>query len=345
MAPEHPSTPRSDDRNDAVGVARLDSGIPGLRVSTPAVVADIALQGATLLAWRPRRADGTTPDDLLDGYRDPGEIAAQAGVRAGILAPFPNRIRDGLFTLAGRLHQMRPVVDGESLVFHGFARVLPFAVAAIDSDADGVTLTLATRIAPTAFAGYPHEVAVRVSYRFAGTATAVEIAATNLGDAPAPFAAGWHPYFRLPGRDAIDTLDLAIPSTTAVVTGDDLLPMTDTDGRVRTRPEPSFRAGRSIGDAVLDVCFTDLVAGADGRIETRLSDPACGDALTVWQERGHMHVFTGDTLGRDRRRSIALEPVEATTDAFNRPDQLRRLLLAPGECRRFAFGFRYAAAR
>ncbi|WP_454300298.1 hypothetical protein [Salana multivorans] len=51
-----------------------------------------------------------------------------------------------------------------------------------------------------------------------------------------------------------------------------------------------------------------------------------------------MHGFTGDTLDRAPRTSLALEPVETVTNAFNRPDQAATLLLEPGEQRVFTFG-------
>ena len=69
-----------------------------------------------------------------------------------------------------------------------------------------------------------------------------------------------------------------------------------------------------------------------------LRDPDTGDALTVRQSHGLMHVFTGDTLARDRRTSIALEPVELMTDAFNRPDCADAVVLAPGARREYRFG-------
>lgn len=58
-----------------------------------------------------------------------------------------------------------------------------------------------------------------------------------------------------------------------------------------------------------------------------------------------MHVFTGDTLARDRRRSIALEPVETPTNAFNQAELADAITLQPGETRSFRFGVRFKAAR
>jgi aldose 1-epimerase len=103
-------------------------------------------------------------------------------------------------------------------------------------------------------------------------------------------------------------------------------------------PGLDFRHSRPIGDSVLDHEYTDLVAAADGRIRTRLRDPKSGFGITVWQERGVMHAFTGDTLKRDVRRSIALEPMECMANAFNRPEWAAALHLDPGAERVYRCG-------
>ena len=63
-----------------------------------------------------------------------------------------------------------------------------------------------------------------------------------------------------------------------------------------------------------------LAADADGLIRNRLRDPVRGCGLTVWQQGGLVHLFTGDTLERGARRSVAIEPVETMTDTLNRAD-------------------------
>ncbi|MGH8270121.1 MAG: aldose epimerase, partial [Steroidobacteraceae bacterium] len=82
----------------------------------------------------------------------------------------------------------------------------------------------------------------------------------------------------------------------------------------------------------------DLIAEPDGRIRTRLADPATGFQVTVWQERGLMHAFTGDTLKRDGRRSVALEPMECMANAFNRQEWADAIRLDPGAERVFRCG-------
>ena len=66
-----------------------------------------------------------------------------------------------------------------------------------------------------------------------------------------------------------------------------------------------------------------------------MRSPSSGVELTLTQDAGLVHVFTGDTIGRDRRRAIAVEPVETLTDAFNRPDCAAAIRLEPGARRTF----------
>jgi aldose 1-epimerase len=60
--------------------------------------------------------------------------------------------------------------------------------------------------------------------------------------------------------------------------------------------------------------------------------------IAVWQPSGVMLAFTADTVTRDIRRSVALEPMESWSDAFNRPDCADAIRLEPGAERRFTCG-------
>ena len=91
-----------------------------------------------------------------------------------------------------------------------------------------------------------------------------------------------------------------------------------------------FRAGRAIGDTVLDHCFTALSRDPDGRARVALEGPA--GRVTLWMDEafGHVMAFTGDTLAPERRRrGLAVEPMTCAPDAFNSGDGLR--VLDPGE--------------
>lgn len=318
-----------------------------LAVHGDMVRATVALHGATLLSWQIGRAGGSEPLELTDGYRDRAELLEQSGVRNGVLAPFPNRIADACYRFGGREYDLRPGVDradGERNVYHGFARVLAFTLEGAETtDASARIVLRANDIRPGRFDGYPFALDVTVVYVFDDEQVALEINATNVGDTPAPYAAGWHPYFQLRnGVAGIDDLELRIPAGTLIRTDDALIPLPGTDCRIDLddAPDMDFRAGRPVGDCVIDACYAGLHSGPGGRAETALRDPASGRELRVWQERGFMHVFTGDTLPRDRRRSIALEPVEVMTNSYNREEFASAIRIAPGETRRFRCGAR-----
>ncbi|WCK04860.1 aldose 1-epimerase [Agrobacterium tumefaciens] len=320
------------------------TGIAGLTVSGNGFCAEIAYEGATLLSWRPLFADGEKGEDLVDGYLTAAELQSQNGVRNGILAPFTNRIPQGRYDFAGETHHIEPVLAHEDLVFHGFARALPFVLHRSFEENGAQALVFRTEIAPGDFKGYPYRLTIEVEYRFAGHGVTIDIRGINRGDRPLPFAAGWHPYFRLPGTASIDDLLFTLPSRTAIETDENLIPLRDPQGGIVKRDDTRFLYAPLSGH-VLDVCFTDLIASENGLYETRLENRHDGSNLTVWQERGHMHVFTGDTLARDRRQSIALEPVETPTNAFNHRELAAAITLQPGETRSFRFGVRFEAGR
>lgn len=321
------------------------TGIAGVTISGHGFSAEIAYEGATLLSWRPQFSDGGECENLVDGYLTQAELQSQGGVRNGILAPFTNRIPEGQFSFGGEMHRIEPVLAHEKLVFHGFARALPFVLNRSVEENGVHILVFRAEISPGDFKGYPYHLAIEVEYQFSGHAVTIDIRGINGDDRPLPFAAGWHPYFRLPGVASIDDLHLTLPSRTAIATDEHLIPLLDRQSGLLKRDNATFLSAAPLAGQVLDVCFTDLVASENGLYETRLKNRQDGSRLTVWQERGHMHVFTGDTLARNRRKSIALEPVEMPTNAFNLPGLAAAITLQPGETRRFRFGFRFETAR
>jgi aldose 1-epimerase len=86
-----------------------------------------------------------------------------------------------------------------------------------------------------------------------------------------------------------------------------------------------------------DDAWADLVPDSDGLIRTTLTEPHTGAGVAMWQDRGTVLIYTGGSYPVPRG-SIAIEPVESTTDAFNRPDRDAEVRLAPGATRTFRFG-------
>lgn len=297
----------------------------------------IARRGAALLSFE-TDFEGVTRD-LADGYGDASEIARRPGSRFAIMVPFAGRIADARYDFDGQPQDLDPGVTGaERASRHGFVRDTNFELADLGADDDTARVTLRTRaIRPRA--GYPHAIDLAVTFTMDSVGLTLEAVMRNVGDSAAPCFFGWHPYFRVDDAE-VDGWELQIPAQTLIRTGADMIALSGTEAYVSLDDVPAldFRDPRQIGACILDQGYTDLLAEADGRIRTRLRDPLSGFAIAVWQERGVMHAFTADTVSRDARRAIALEPMECMADAFNRPECAAAIRLEPGAERVFRCG-------
>lgn len=297
----------------------------------------IARRGAALLTFE-ADLDGATRD-LAAGYDDAAEIAHRPGSRFAIMVPFAGRIADARYDFDGQSQDLDPGVTGADRASrHGFVRDTDFEVAGLAADDDSARVTLHTStIRPRP--GYPHAIDLAVAFTLDADGLSLDACMKNVGDSAAPCFFGWHPYFRVADAE-VDGWQLQIPAQTLIRTGADLIALAGGEAYVSLDDAPAldFREPRRIGDSILDQGYTDLDVEADGRIRTRLRDPASGFAIAVWQEAGVMHAFTADTISRDARRAIALEPMECMADAFNRPECAAAIRLEPGAERHFRCG-------
>lgn len=299
--------------------------------------ARIACHGAALLSLETPR-NGTL-FDVAWGYRDAAEIVARSGSHFAILAPFGGRVADARYSFDGRSEDLQPGATGAAREFrHGFVRDADFAVVELAADGASATATLATTaIRPRP--GYPFAIDLAVGFTLDANGLTLQARMRNVGDRAAPCFFGWHAYFRAGGGMADDWM-LQIPAQMAIRTDANLIPLPGDAAYVPLDRTPAldFRTARRIGGTVLDNGYAGLAVGDDGRIHTRLADPSSGFAIDVWQERGVMHAFTGDTLGAGARSAVALEPMECMADAFNRPECADEVRLEPGVERVFRCG-------
>ena len=302
----------------------------------------VACHGAALLSYE--MPVGGVMHDIADGYRDAHEVATRPGSRFAIMAPFAGRIGDARYHFDGQSQDLQPGVVGiERASRHGFVRNTDFVIAALTANTTGAHVTLATSaIRPQP--GYPHSIDLAVTFTLDAGGLALDVSMRNVGGSEAPCFFGWHPYFRVgnrvPAASTADAWQLQIPAQTLIRTDANLIALAGAAAYVPLDDAPAFdfREARTIGGTILDHEYTDLHAEADGRIRTRLRDPATGMAIAVWQECGVMHAFTADTAARDARRAVALEPMECMADAFNRPEWQAAIRLAPGATRHFRCG-------
>jgi aldose 1-epimerase len=94
-----------------------------------------------------------------------------------------------------------------------------------------------------------------------------------------------------------------------------------------------FRTARPIGETQINMDFTDLERGDDGRAGVLLRSQDGTRAVEVWMDEAFKHVtiYTGETVHPpDRRRhGLAVEPMTCPPNAFVSGEDL--LVLQPGE--------------
>jgi aldose 1-epimerase len=256
--------------------------------------------------------------ELLNGFA-PGERPTSG--RGQVLVPWPNRIEDGSYVFEGRRLQL-PLNEPENRnAIHGLVRGATWNL--VDLEPGRVLLDYTVEPEP----GYPFALGLSIEYALSEAGLAVTTTAWNLSSENCPYGAGQHPYLTL-GTPTIDTLRLQVPSRVVEFSDERGLP-------VRSAPvegtEFDFRAGREIGETVLDNAFTELERDLDGRARVLLDDPASGAGLTLWVDESYRYLmlYTGDSHPDVARRGVAVEPMTCPPNAFRTGDSL--ITLQPGE--------------
>jgi len=260
--------------------------------------------------------------EYRDGEREVLEPYALRAICDGghgaVLVPWPNRLGEGRYSFDGTEQRLALTEPARGNAIHGLARWR--AWRALEHEPGRVLMGLRLHPEP----GYPFDVRVGVEYRLDEDGLAVTTTATNLGAGDCPYGTGQHPYLS-PGPGTLDDCTLELPAATLITT--------DPGSGLPTGREPvdggplDFRSPRPLAGLQVDSPFTDLDRGEDGRARARLRCPD-GAAVELWVDEAYtvLELFTGDTLGPDRRRrGLALEPMSCPPDAFRSGEGLVRL--------------------
>lgn len=261
---------------------------------------------------------------------DEDEVAP-AG-HGAVLAPWPNRLRDGRYTFDGAEHQLPLSEPSRGTALHGLAMwqrwsVLDPAADAARGIADdephrsGQAVTLRLRLAPSA--GYPFDLLLQATYRLTSAGLHVSVTATNLGRQAAPYGIGFHPWLSAGGA-SLDECTIRLDATTRVTVDDRLLPT----GTTPAEGAYDLREPRSLRGLALDDAYVDVLRDDDGLSWIRLAAPD-GRTAAVWMDESMdtWQICTGDAIDPPeiRRSGVAAEPMSCIADAFRTGDRLVRL--------------------
>ena len=252
---------------------------------------------------------------LTESY---GDADIPPGATGITLAPWANRVEDGVWYLNGKKLQLDITEVSRNNASHGLLRNSSYELV----DEDEFSVTLEAAVFPQH--GYPFLLRHRVRYELAEDLGLV-VRQTLINDSqdPAPFVLGAHPYLRL-GDVPSEELTVSVDARTRLVADDRLIPRS-------TEPvggDFDLRGGRQVGTLDLDSAYTDLEF--DGGIARHTLRSPDGRTVSLWQDEscGYVHVFV-TTEFPGRAKAVAIEPMTGPANAFNSGDGLR--WLAPGE--------------
>lgn len=253
--------------------------------------------------------------DLIERF--PADIPRPyyAGVS---LAPWPNRIAEGIWTWQGEKLQLDITEPARNTALHGLVAGRSFGVASLAPDL--VDLTCAVNQEP----GYPFDLDVSVLYQLTDSGIAVTMTAKNTGERPAPVAFGAHPFLCV-GQTPTRSLTLTAPVDREVLVDDRLIPTGIAPVAAHSPQGTVFR----LADAEFDTAFG---MRGSGPWRTVLSTDD-GTRVVVWQDEsmGWLQVFLTDSFPgmSGLRTAIAIEPMTAPPNAFVTGEDLR--VIAPGK--------------
>lgn len=261
---------------------------------------------------------------LTESYGDSDIPPGATGIT---LAPWANRVEDGVWHLNGKKQQLDITEVSKNNASHGLLRNASYSLVAESQFA----VTLESPVFPQH--GYPFLLRHRVEYSLAED-LGLEVRQTLVNDseAGAPFVLGAHPYLRI-GDVPSEELTLTVNAATRLVADERLIPRSAEP----VSGDSDLRRGRIVGDLDLDAALTDLEF--DGGIARHTLTAPDGRSVSLWQDGTcpFVHVFVSRTYP-GRPAAVALEPMTGPANAFNSGDSLR--WLAPGDSFTITWGIR-----
>lgn len=262
-----------------------------------------------------------SPDNFLDGESRPN------GYGIPLLFPFPNRIRNGLFSWNGREYRI-PLPADKPHAIHGFCLDRPWRV--IEKKKQHVVGQFQLSVdAPDRRECWPADFILDVRYRIAENRLETQFKITNPDTVPLPWGLGTHAYFKIPlGRDSAPRdCVIQVPITEKW----ELKECLPTGRRLPVEGPKTLKHGLRFGEVALDHAYTGWQSDG-GTVRAVLIDEKAGiEVAQVCDSALFSHAVVYTPPGRN---AVCMEPYTCVTDAINL--ETRELntglqVLAPGK--------------
>lgn len=269
--------------------------------------------GSICLSWRVATKWG--PLELLSVGSDWLTTPQRSGIP--VLFPFPNRIRGGRFSWAGRDYSLPLNDPTRENAIHGFACRSPWRVMEAISDSKAAHLVTQFQLsadAPLVLEHWPGDVRLTLTFELTRESLSLVARVDNPGRDSVPVGLGFHPYFRIPFTESGKLADCFVRVLASEFWDlDRFIPKgakSPVDGR------RDLRMMRCIEGLELDDIYTGFPAqGLSEDLSCRgwIQERGVG-RIEIWTSAGFREVVVFTPAGRS---AICLEPYTCTTDAIN----------------------------
>lgn len=257
---------------------------------------------------------GTVQSLEIDGLErlrgdEETEFLENPKFRGRLLFPFNDRIPDAQYKFAGKTQKLSINCEEDGSAIHGL--IYDKEMKLVSQTENSLELSVVV----SKEQGYPFSLSLNVLYTLSSAGIHLSFGVKNIGNEVAPFALGWHPYLKHTG--SCNDWRVQLEGKTYVDVDEGLLPTGRTPFVAGT--EFDFRSSTSIGEKELDLAISKSEDGL-----TVLSHGVSKLVLKQSEEFPYVQFYIPE-----ERDSIAIEPITAATDSFNRP-ALGRIDLEPG---------------
>jgi aldose 1-epimerase len=239
---------------------------------------------------------------------EPFKLGNPGRYRGDLLAPWPNRIRDGKYLVENKMYVVPINEIDRQTALHGLINHLYWNV--IEATENRVELEVELSESDS----YPTSLVFIVKYELSNMGLAIDIKATNSGDKRAPYGVSIHPYLVANSSEKVNQWKLRLHSSQVLAVDDRrLLPIKLCDV---SELDYDFQNGEVIGNRFIDHAFK--VDASAPRSVTLLSQDGYGVEMEFDESSHWVQIHTADREGgSDSRACLAVEPMTCPPDAFN----------------------------
>ncbi len=226
--------------------------------------------------------------------------------RGRLLFPFNDRIPDGRYTFQEKKYQLPINCREDESAIHGF--IYNKEVTILEQSETQVIFFW--RTGKDQLPGYPFDMSLKTNIKLHNRGVTLSFTIINHGDIPAPYALGWHSYFK---TDSSSTLHAEYPYY--FETDEHFLPVGN--GLPSSGSRFDFTQGAEFSETLLDHTFKVPVNGISILRNRNYS-------IKIEQKN---FAYTQLFIPPDKT-SIAIEPISSKPNSFNTDEVL---VLMPGE--------------